>query len=202
MKTKILNLLLFVFAGAVFVQAQNGLQIGEKADDFKLLNINGKYVSLSDYEKEKGVVVVFTCNHCPYAKAYEDRIIQLHNDYASKGFPVIAINPNDSSVVAGDSYSKMQERAKEKNYPFPYLLDDNHKTQYQFGATKTPHIFLLENKDNNFIVKYIGTIDDSPMDEDKVSVKYLGNAIEALLNGKKPDPEITKAIGCSIKVKS
>ena len=182
--------------------AGDGLNIGDKVGNFKLMNTDGKYVSLSDYTKEKGAVVIFTCNHCPYAKAYEDRIIQLHKDFAKKGFPVVAINPNDSSVVAEDSYSNMKKRAMEMKYPFPYLLDDNHKTQYYFGATKTPHVFLLENKGKDFYVKYIGTIDDSPRDPATVSVKYLANAIESVMTGKNPDPETTKAIGCAIKVKT
>ena len=158
-------------------------------------------VALSDYSHENGVVLIFTCNHCPYAKAYEDRIIQLHKDYVGKGYPVLAVNSNDSLVVAQDSYSNMRLRAKEKHYPFPYLLDDNHKVQNQFGAQKTPHVFLLENKNNEFHVKYIGTIDDSPMNSEAVSIKYLSDAIEALIKGENPNPEVTKAIGCSIKVK-
>ncbi len=191
-----------MFLLSVLIFAQDGVKIGDKVNDFELLNVDRRYISLSDYNSKKGVVLIFTCNHCPYAQAYEERIIQLHKDFADKGFPVIAVNPNDSAIVPADSYSNMIIRAEEKQYPFPYLLDDNHQTHKYFGATKTPHVFLLENKDNEFIVRYIGTIDDSPMDPSSVQTKYLANAIDALLSREKPDPEITKAIGCSIKIKT
>lgn len=188
-------------SAAISLHAQEGLNIGDKVADFNLVNIDGKTVSLSDYKNEKGVVVIFSCNHCPYVVAYEDRIIQLHKDYATKGYPVLTINSNDSTVVPGDSFSNMKKRAADKNFPFPYLRDVDHKTQKQFGAKKTPHVYLLKNTDGEFVVKYIGTIDDSPRDPSAVNVTYLANAIDALLNGSLPNPEVTKAIGCSIKIK-
>src|ERR1700683_2264957 len=98
-----------------------GYKVGDKAADFKLKNVDGKMVSMADYKDAKGFIVVFTCNHCPFAKAYEDRVIALNAKYASKGYPVIAINPNDPSQVEEDSYANMQARAKAKNYAFPYL---------------------------------------------------------------------------------
>ena len=101
-----------------------GYKVGDKAADFKLKNVDGKLVSLSNYSSAKGFVVVFTCNHCPYAQAYQDRIIALDNKFKSQGFPVIAINSNDPAISADDSYDKMVLRAKEKNYPFPYLFDE------------------------------------------------------------------------------
>src|SRR5579863_1570684 len=102
---------------------KSGYVVGDKATDFKLKNVDGKMVSLSDYKNDKGFIVVFTCNHCPFAKAYEDRIIALNGKYASQGYPVIAINPNDPTQIEEDSYANMQARAKAKNYQFPYLLD-------------------------------------------------------------------------------
>lgn len=175
-----------------------GLKIGDKATNFKLKNVDGKMVSLSDYPDAKGFQVIFTCNHCPYAKMYEQRIIDLHNSYAAKGYPVIAINPNDPSVVPEDSYENMQRVAKEKNYPFPYLLDEKQDIYPKYGATKTPHIFLL---DKDMTVEYIGAIDNSPQDASQVTEKYLENAIAALMKNEKPNPATTKAIGCSVKCK-
>jgi peroxiredoxin len=119
-----------------------GYNPGDKASDFKLRNVDGRYVSLGDYESAKGFVVVFTCNHCPYAQAYQDRLIDLNNKYLSKGFPLIAINPNDPAVSPGDSYSEMQKRANEKNYPFPYLFDETQAVYKMYGADRLGLILM------------------------------------------------------------
>jgi peroxiredoxin len=185
----------FLFA---FFPANTGYEIGDTATDFELKSTNGEMVSLSDYEDVKGYIVVFTCNHCPFAVMYEDRLIDINNRYAEKGYPVIAINPNDPEVQPKDGFEQMQERAEEKNFTFPYLFDEGQKIYPQYGATKTPHVFLL-NKDR--VVKYIGAIDDNHENPEAVEVRYLENAIEALEMGKDPDPAMTKAIGCSIKKK-
>jgi peroxiredoxin len=200
MKTLFLTFMLAVISLSV-AQAQ-GYEVGDRATDFKLKNVDGKYVSMADYPDAKGFVVIFTCNHCPYAVAYEDRMIALDQKYKAKGFPMIAINPNDPEVVPADSYEKMQERAKEKGFTFPYLFDEGQKIYPQYGATRTPHIFLLERQDEDLVVAYIGAIDDNYQDATKVEEKYLENAINALLAGKKPDPEFTRAIGCTIKKKN
>ena len=178
-----------------------GYQVGDKAADFKLKNVDGSYISMSDYPEAKGFVVVFTCNTCPYAQAYENRIIAIDKKYAPLGYPVIAINPNDPSIVPGDSFEAMKERAKEKNYPFPYLKDANQEVYKEYGATRTPHIFLLNKNGNALVVKYIGTIDDNYKDASAVQQTFLADAIDALLAGKNPEPSTTKAIGCSIKSK-
>jgi peroxiredoxin len=192
---------IIIFAlSSYFINAQ-GYNIGDKAADFKLKNIDGRYVSMSDYPDSKGFTVIFTCNHCPYAKAYEDRIIAVHNKYAPKGMPVIAINPNDPEVVAADSFEEMKKRAKEKNFPFPYLVDETQEVYKIYGATRTPHVFVLMRENKDLIVSYIGTIDDNYQDAGKVSNHYLANALDAVLKGKKPNPEVTKAIGCTIKTK-
>lgn len=180
-------------------QSTSGLAIGDVAPDFKLKNIDDTSVSLVDYKEAKGYIVVFTCNHCPYSVMYEDRLIALHNKYAPMGYPVVAINPNDPEANAEDSFELMKVRAKEKSFPFAYLFDDGQKIYPQYGAKKTPHVFLL---DQGKKVQYIGAIDDSPRDEDAIEVVYLENAIQALMNNKTPDPTMTKAIGCSIKTKS
>jgi peroxiredoxin len=175
-----------------------GYKIGDTAADFNLKNIDGKMVSLADYPDAKGYIVIFTCNSCPYAVMYEDRIIELHNNFASKGYPVIAINPNDVNIKPTDSFENMQKRAEEKGFDFPYLYDEKQDIFPVYGATKTPHVFLLNNKK---VVEYIGAIDDNAQDASAVSQKYLENAITALENGEKPDPASTRAIGCSIKYK-
>ncbi len=182
------------------VMAQDGLKVGDKAPDFELKNVDMEMVSLYDYSPaEKGAVVIFTCNHCPYAIAYEERIIEIDKMYRSKGYPVIAVNPNDPKLVPEDSFEKMQERAEEKNYPFPYLIDETQEVYKEYGAKRTPHVYLLKKKDGKFMVAYIGTIDDNYKEADKVEKKYLANAIDALLAGSTPDPDFTKAIGCTIK---
>lgn len=181
--------------------APTGYKIGDEATDFKLKNIDGNYVSLADFKDTKGFIVIFTCNHCPYAKAYEDRIIDLDKKYKTKGYPVIAINPNDPIVQPEDNFEEMQIRAKEKGYTFPYLLDEGQKIYPQYGATKTPHVFLLNKENGKNIVRYIGTIDDNYADPNDISVRYVENAVEALLNQKPIPIETTVAIGCTIKVK-
>jgi peroxiredoxin len=179
-----------------------GYNVGDKAADFKLKNVDGKHVSLADYPEAKGFTVIFTCNHCPYAKAYEDRIIELDRKYKALGYPVIAINPNDPAINPEDSYDKMIVRAKEKGFTFPYLFDETQDVYRKFGAKHTPHIYLLNKKGNDLVVAYIGAIDDNYQDASAVTQPYLANAIDALLAGKSPDPNFTKAIGCSIKDKS
>jgi peroxiredoxin len=179
-----------------------GYKVGDKAMDFKLKNIDGKMVSFADYKDAKGFIVVFTCNHCPFAKAYEDRIIALDNKYKSKGYPVIAINPNDPNAVQEDDYKTMQDRAKAKNYSFPYLVDETQNIAKTYGATRTPDVYVLQKNGNDFTVQYIGAIDDNSDDASAVKVKYVENAVDALLAGKTVNPSSTKAIGCGIKWKS
>ncbi len=190
--------LLFV---AVLLTFAQGYKIGDKVADFKLKNIDGKMVSLADFKDAKGYVVIFTCNHCPYAIAYEDRIIALHNKYASKGYPVVAINPNDPAAQPQDSFEKMIERANEKKFPFVYLFDEGQKVYPVFGATRTPHVYLVNKKGKDMVVEYIGTVDDNYKEAKEVKDTYLANAIEALIAGEKIAVTETKAIGCSIKVK-
>lgn len=178
--------------------AEGGVEVGDEAPGFTLKNVDGKMISLSDHMGEKGAIVIFTCNHCPYAVMYEDRIIALHNKYAVKGYPVIAINPNDPEVQPEDSFAKMQERAKAKGFPFVYLFDDGQKVYPAYGAKRTPHVFLVDNEQN---VRYIGAIDNNPQEPENVTVKYVEDAIASLEAGNAPDPDYTKAIGCTIKYK-
>ncbi|MBP9794090.1 MAG: thioredoxin family protein [Flavobacterium sp.] len=176
-----------------------GYQVGDMATDFSLKNVNNKKVSLQDFKEAKGFIVVFTCNHCPYAVAYEDRIIALDKKYKTLGYPVIAINPNNPAVQPKDSFEMMKERAKEKGFTFPYLFDEGQKIYPQYGATKTPHVYLLQKTNEGNVVKYIGAIDDNYNDETAVKTKYVENAVNSLLEGKEIEVKTTKAIGCSIK---
>jgi peroxiredoxin len=184
-----------------FTSHTQGYQVGDMAEDFTLKNIDGKMYSLKNDTTAKGFIVIFTCNHCPYAKAYEDRIIALDKKFKSQGYPVVAINPNDPNLVEEDNYVNMQKRAKEKGFTFPYLIDDKQEVFPKFGATKTPHVYILQKFNNDLIVQYIGAIDDNYEDEKAVKIKYVERGVEALLFGSAPDPSFTKAIGCSIKVK-
>ena len=177
--------------------AAGGYQVGDKAADFKLKNVDGKTVSLADDKAAKGYIVVFTCNTCPYAKAYESRIVELNKKYAPLGFPVVAINPNDPSVAPGDSYAAMQT----KKYAFPYLLDETQQVAKTYGATRTPHLYVLVRKGTDLVVSYIGAIDDNSEDATAVKTKYVENAMTEILGGKPATTSSTKAIGCTIKWK-
>ncbi|MFZ4634927.1 MAG: thioredoxin family protein [Saprospiraceae bacterium] len=176
-----------------------GYQVGDTARDFNLKNIDGNMLSLAGVQNAKGYIVIFTCNHCPYAIAYEDRIIDLNKRYAPLGYPVVAINPNDVVRQPDDSFEKMKVRATEKGFTFPYLYDDTQEIAKAFGATRTPHVYLL---DKNRVVRYIGAIDDNHEDATEVKEKYLENAINALRNGQPVAVPQTKAIGCTIKWKA
>lgn len=199
LKTSLI-LLVFTLASAFGLKnISEGYKIGDKATDFKLKNVDEKMVSLSDYKSAKGFIVIFTCNHCPYSVAYEDRIIALDKKYKEKGYPVIAINPNNPEISKGDDFASMQQRAKNKGFTFPYLFDNEQNIYPKYGATRTPHVFLLNKENEYLIVEYIGAIDNNSQDENAVTEKYIENAVDALLEGKKPALNNTKAIGCTIK---
>lgn len=200
LKAQILILVLFCVTG--IVKAQSGYKIGDLAADFKLKNIDGKMVSLASYKDIKGFIVVFTCNHCPYSKAYENRIMALDAEYAAKGFPVIAINPNDERDYPEDSFENMKIRSLDKKYSFPYLLDETQQIAKAFGAKSTPHVYVLNKTNEGLEVSYIGAIDNDTEDINESKTKYVANAIDALIIGKKPPIMQTKAIGCSIKWKN
>ena len=179
-----------------------GYEVGDIATDFSLENVNGEFVSLANYDKAKGFIIVFTCNTCPYSVAYEDRIIALDTKYKTKGYPVIAINPNDPDVSKGDSLEAMRVRAKEKGFAFPYVLDKGQKIYPQYGATRTPHVYLLKKEQGLFKVAYIGAIDNDSRNAAAVTKRYVEDAVDALLVGEKPKKTTSRAIGCSIKTVS
>lgn len=198
MKRLSVLLVLMFFAVSGFAQ---GLKIGDVAPDFRLMNVDGRYVSMADYPDAKGFIVIFSSNHCPFVVAVEDRMIALHHEFKPKGFPLIAIMPNDPVVEPRDSFELMQVRAREKGFPFPYVFDKGQKIFPQYGATHTPHVYLLERVGNELRVAYIGAIDNNVRDASLVTERYLANAINALLEGRRPNPEVTRAIGCTIKVR-
>jgi peroxiredoxin len=174
------------------------LEIGQRAPDFTLPGVDGKNYSLSSYKDRKIVVVMFTCNHCPYVQAYEDRLISIQRDYANKSVQLIAINANDSAGYPEDSFDNMVRRAQKKNFNFPYLRDDTQRTARGYGAEYTPEMFVLNSK---FEVRYIGRIDDNWQNPDKVKSHDLRNALNAVLAHKKVENPVTHAIGCTIKWK-
>ena len=185
----------------ITASAQTGYQIGSVAADFSLKNVDGKNVSLASYPAAKGYILVFTCNTCPVAKAYQDRVEALNKMYAPKGYPVIAINTNDPDASPGDSFAKMQERAKDKNFSYAYLEDPNHVYTKKYGAVRTPHVFVLQKTAQGNEVAYIGAIDNDQEEANAQRENYVQNAVNLLLQGKKPTVTSTKAIGCGIKWK-
>lgn len=181
------------------IQAQ--YKVGDVVSDFSLKNVDNKNVSLDQYSLAKGFIVVFTCNSCPVAKKYEERVEQLDKKFSAKAFPVIAISSNDVQINPGDSFEDMQKRAKSESYSFPYLYDESQEVAKSFGATNTPHVYVLEKEGPHLVVRYIGAIDNNADDASKADKKYVENAVNSLLQGKEPEVTATKAIGCGIKWK-
>ncbi len=179
---------------------KNAYEVGDTATDFKLKNVDGKMVSLADYKEAKGFIVIFDCNTCPYSKAYNDRIVALSKKYP-KDFPLIAINANSPEESSGDSFEEMVRYAKKHRYDFPYLVDATQEIARTYGATNTPHVFVLNKSQNNLKVAYIGTIDDNARDASSVTKRYVEAAVDALMAGKPVATSKTKAIGCGIKWK-
>lgn len=191
--------ILILLSSFFLVTHNHGYKVGDVATDVSLSNTNGEMVSLADYTDAKGFIVIFTCNTCPYSVAYEDRINALDAKYKPKGYPVIAINPNDPAAKDGEQLKDMKARAVEKGFTFPYLQDKGQHVYPKYGATRTPHVFILEKNEKGNIVQYIGAIDDSSRNPEKVKQRYVEDAVDALLAGQLPKVTTTKAIGCSIK---
>jgi peroxiredoxin len=178
----------------------DGLKVGDQAMDFNLKNVDGQMVSLAGNQEAKGYILIFTCNTCPYSVAYEDRIIELHNKYAPKGFPVVAVQPNNTQKSPGDSFDKMKKRAKDKGFTFPYLMDQTQEVTRTYGATNTPHVYLLNRSSkDSFVIEYIGAIDNNSRNAAAADKHYVQDAVDNLLNGKAVQTTKTKAIGCTIK---
>lgn len=196
----IIAVCMFVLVAASPVRV--GYEVGDTVADFKLKNTNGKMVALSDYKDVKGVIVIFDCNTCPYSQRYNDRIIALGTKYGSKGMPVILVQPNDPIISPGDSFDEMIKLSEKKGYTFPYLFDESQGVAKAFGATNTPHVFLLKREGQVFKVAYIGAIDDNVKDAQAVTKRYVEDAADAIIAGTKIPTAKTKALGCTIKWKS
>jgi peroxiredoxin len=167
--------------------------------DVKMKSVDGTERTLVDVKKPAGTLVVFTCNHCPFAKMWETRIVELGNTYAAKGVGVVAVNANDPKVAPEDGFDVMQQRAKERGMQFPYVVDATSNLARAFGATRTPEAFLFD-KDGKLV--YHGTIDDNGEDAARVEKPYLKNALESVVNGQDVAVKETKSIGCGIKFRS
>ena len=179
---------------------EQGLKVGDQAADFNLKNVDGKMVSLNSNKDAKGYILIFTCNTCPYSVAYEDRIIELHQSYAPKGFPVLAIQPNDVKRSPGDSFQKMKKRAQDKGFNFPYLIDESQEVTRTYGATNTPHVYVLNRTSTDaFTIEYIGAIDNNSRNASAANLHYVQDAVDSLLEGHNIETTKTKAIGCTIK---
>jgi peroxiredoxin len=189
----------FFLLALISTVANAQYEIGKTVKNFSLRSTDGSKVSLSSYSDRKGVIVIFDCNTCPYSKMYNDRIIALNKMYKSKGFPVITINANDPGLSPGDSFDEMVALSRQMKYDFPYLQDETQEVAKAFGATNTPHVYVLTRKNNEFVVSYIGAIDNNSRDANAATTKYVEDAVNALLEGKAVPLEKTKAIGCGIK---
>lgn len=184
---------LAVLSLVVSSQGYAKVKLGDAAPKWSgLAGVDGQGHDLSQYRTSKAIVLVFTCNHCPVAKAYEERLIELQKDYKSKGVQVIAINVNN---LPADRLDKMKDRAAEKGFNFPYLYDASQASGHAYGARVTPHVFVLDQQRK---IAYVGAIDDS-MDQTAVKNKYVRDALDALLAGKQPATAETKPVGCGIK---
>ena len=175
------------------------LVIGSKAPDFKLKGIDGVEYSLDFFTQSKILIVLFSCNHCPYVQAYEDRIIAIQNDYGKDKVQIVAINANDDAQYPDDSFDNMKVRAELKNYNFLYLRDASQDTAKAFGASHTPELFVFNEART---LAYYGKIDDNWREPEKVKTQYLRNALDEILSGKSVSVPETFAIGCTIKWKS
>lgn len=199
-KSALLLTTVLLISGLAF--ANEPYKPGDNATDFTLKNLTGKTISLSQYDDAKGFIVVFTCNTCPVVKKYEQRIIDLHDKFSSKGYPVVAINSNDPTVSPGDSHEEMQRLAREKGYKFEYLFDETQQIAKQYGATNTPHVYVLSKQDDGSLkTEYVGAIDNNADEASKADKHYVQDAVNALLKGDNVPVTSTKAVGCGIKWK-
>lgn len=180
------------------IQSQPRLQIGDPVPEFSLPGVDGRTWAASDFADRKVLVVIFSCNHCPYVHAYEDRIIEVQRDYGARGVQVVAVCSNDAVSYPEDSFENMKKRALEKGYNFPYLHDESQAVARAFGAEKTPHLFVFDARRR---LAYEGRIDDNHQDPAAVKRKYLREALDAILAGQPVREPATFAIGCTIKWK-
>ena len=187
---------------STFGQAIKGYNLGDAVADFRVKNVDGRTLSLADYRVQKGLIVVFTSNHCPFAKTYEDRLIALDRKFAPQGYPVLAIMPNDPAAYEDDSFDNMKIRARDKGYSYAYAIDETQTTARSFGVTRTPQVYVLKQTNGQFILEYVGSVDDNPQDGGSVQRRYVDEAVSSLLLGRPVQSPITKPIGCAVKWKN
>ncbi len=174
---------------------------GDVVIGFSLKNVNGKMVSLADYKKAKGFIIVFTANHCPFARRYQQRMNDFSKKYGALNVPLLAISPNDASVIPEDTYDEMKARAKQQHYVFPYLYDETQAVTKAFGVSKTPQAFVIFKENGQWRLRYSGAIDDNGAEPEKVKNHYLEDAVNACLQGRPVAVPVTKSVGCGIKWK-
>jgi peroxiredoxin len=174
------------------------LHPGDRVIAFALPGVDGKTHTLSDYADKEAVAVIFTCNHCPYARAWEDRLVEIQADYRSKGVQFLAISANDAVKYPDDGFDAMKQRAQDKGFNFPYLYDESQEVAREYGAERTPEVFLF---DKNGVLQYHGAPDDNHEDPSAVQNRYLRTALDAVLAGKAPTVTQTTLVGCTIKWK-
>lgn len=196
------GLLMLTISPSVVAQSPKGYSLGDAVTDFRLKGVDERPVTLADYKDQRGVIVVFTSNHCPFARAYEDRLISLDRKFSAQGYPVLAVMSNDPKAYDDDSFQNMQARSRSKNYSFAVGMDETQATAKAFGVTRTPEVFILKQTGGQFIVEYMGTVDDSPQDAASVQRRYVDEAVSGLLAGRPVQSPITKPIGCAVKWKN
>ena len=182
-------------------QLPKGYNLGDAIADFQLKSVEIRTLSLTDYRAQKGLIVVFTSNHCPFSKVYDDRLVALDRKFAPQGYPVLAIMPNDPTAYEDDSFENMKGHSRDKGYTFAYAMDETQAVAKAFGATRTPEVYVLKQTKGEFILEYVGAIDDSPQDSAGVQRRYVDDAVGNLLAGRPVPSPITKPIGCAIKWK-
>lgn len=173
-----------------------GMPTGTVAPDFDLLGVDGQRYSLATFADKQVLVVVFTCNHCPYAQAVEERLIRFQKEWYPKGVTVVAINPNDTVRYPDDSFDAMQARAREKDYPFPYLWDETQDVARQYDAACTPDFFVFDARRR---LVYNGRFDDNWKEPRAVKYRDLERAVQSVLQGRPVDFEVVPSMGCGIK---
>lgn len=181
--------------------AMAGYKPGDEVKDFSLKSTDNKTISLNGYKNARGFIIVFTCNHCPFAKLYQERMNAMNKEYSAKGIYLLAISSNDAIAVPEDNFEEMAKRAREEHYNFPYLFDETQEVARAFGAVKTPHAFVVFKENGKWIVKYSGSVDDNGAEPEKVKNAFVKNAVDALLRNEPVPVTTTKSVGCAIKWK-
>lgn len=168
---------------------------------FLLKCVSGEFVGMSTYPEAKGMIVVFTCNHCPFAKLYPERMNELYRKYAAQGIPLLAISSTDTVLFEEDGFAEMQKISQQQGFIFPYLFDAEQTVVQDFGAQKTPHAFVLARSEKGWKIVYSGSIDDNGADPSAVKHKYVEDAVRAVLKHKKVKVAHTSSIGCFIHIR-